>query len=67
VVMATCKECNGSGKMICPTCDGSGVTGSVVDHVADLLTLGVGGFDHCTECYGRKYVDCDACDGSGKV
>lgn len=55
-----CTICGGTGKVFCPSCGGSGVTG---------YGFGVGGFGgvgRCNTCHGSGKVNCSSCGGDGK-
>jgi len=57
-------SCNGSGKVTCPTCDGSGKS--------KIMEFGDGGKIFweeitCTQCGGSKKVTCYTCSGRGKT
>lgn len=50
-----CTRCQGTGKLLCPSCGGSGKT-----------TYGYGGLGNCPTCNGERYVRCSDCGGDGK-
>lgn len=50
-----CTRCQGTGKLLCPSCSGSGKT-----------TYGYGGLGNCPTCNGERYVRCSDCGGDGK-
>jgi hypothetical protein len=51
--MATCKQCDGKGKIDCIQCYGSGRHGSDPNRP-------------CSYCHGKKTQTCPVCGGSGK-
>ena len=54
-----CPKCKGDGQMMCERCEGSGVTGSSLQHLTFT--------DKCLLCYGNGTVECDRCNGSGGI
>ncbi len=60
-----CHACKGSGKMKCPSCEGSGREQYVDGYYAsgeERIKTGA-----CSECSGSGKVDCPECDGQGKM
>jgi hypothetical protein len=53
--MADCSECEGSGKVCCPRCDGAGCELSVIPGLTD----------ECPQCYGHCEIECPECHGTG--
>lgn len=61
-----CVRCNGSGRVSCSACDGSGT----VTRYKSSINLGSGSKTYkvketCKACHGSKYLDCPHCGGSG--
>ena len=54
IVMADCSECEGTGKVVCPRCDGDGCELSIIPGLTD----------ECPRCYGHCEIDCPDCHDS---
>jgi len=50
--MHTCRHCKGSGRVLCPRCEGTGVLNKK---------------ETCYYCQGERMVTCPACNGKGEV
>lgn len=56
-----CGCCHGAGRLVCGTCNGTGIRLVVVRGGEDEE------WDVCPECWGRKLLECSACQGAGIV
>lgn len=56
-----CSNCNGTGKIVCPSCGGDGLEEKdVVYNFHDR-------FSSCQGCNGDGEITCPYCNGTGKV
>lgn len=62
-----CTKCNGTGRMVCPSCGGTGTHAvQVEDRNAYGMVVGTHYENRpCLECNGAGKVTCDACNGRG--
>ncbi len=56
-----CSNCNGSGSISCPACQGIGTKSVNIKLREGIQTKIV----NCAACSGRRKVSCGACGGSG--
>ena len=54
-----CNLCNGTGKMLCSTCESTGLIDQKLSNVDKIVKV------ECNVCGGDKYLPCISCNGSG--
>ena len=63
----TCGKCNGSGRVRCESCDGTGEIVTIVEKKQLFRSKEERMVENCDVCAGHAKVTCERCEGIGKL